>query len=62
MVNDPAAAHIDRVLHGKDGTAMAAFGDQLDDVELAAVITYERAAWGNRGTPVLPADVKALRK
>lgn len=62
IANGPAAAHIDRVLHGKDGTAMTAFQDQLDDAELAAVITYERTAWGNQGSPVQPADVKAGRK
>ena len=26
---------------------MAAFGKQLNEVDLAAVITYERNAWGN---------------
>ena len=62
MVNGPAAAHIDRVLHGKDGSAMTAFQDQLDDADLAAVITWERMAWGNTGSPVQPADVKVLRK
>lgn len=43
----PAAGHIDIVLHGKSGTAMQAFAEQLDDAELAAVVTYERNAWGN---------------
>ena len=62
MVNGPAAAHIDRVLHGKDGSAMTAFQEQLDDADLAAVITWERMAWGNTGSPVQPADVKVLRK
>lgn len=62
LAQGPAAAHIERVLHGKTGTAMAAFDDQLDDVDLAAVVTYERTAWGNQGTPVMPADVKALRR
>ena len=41
------AKHIDIVLHGVPGTAMQAFGDQLSEVDLAAVITYERNAWGN---------------
>lgn len=62
VANGPAATHIDLVLHGKDGTAMTAFQDQLDDVDLAAVITWERTAWGNTGSPVQPADVKAQRK
>ncbi len=41
------AKHIDVVLHGVPGTAMQAFGEQLSEVDLAAVITYERNAWGN---------------
>jgi len=41
------AGHIDIVLNGKAGTAMQAFGKQLGLKELAAVITYERNAWGN---------------
>jgi cytochrome c oxidase subunit 2 len=57
------AAHIDRVLNGKPGTAMAAFGKQLSDTDIAAVITYERNAWGNKtGDAVQPAEVKAARK
>ncbi len=62
VANGPAAAHIDLVLHGRDGTAMTAFQEQLDDADLAAVITWERMAWGNSGSPVQPADVKAQRK
>jgi len=62
LVNGPAAAHIEWVLNGKPGTAMPAFKDQMNDADIAAVITYERAAWGNRGTPVRAADVKALRR
>ncbi len=57
------AAHIDRVLNGKAGTAMAAFGKQLSDTDIAAVITYERNAWGNKtGDAVQPAEVRAARK
>jgi cytochrome c oxidase subunit 2 len=57
------AAHIDRVLNGKAGTAMAAFGKQLSDTDIAAVITYERNAWGNKtGDAAQPAEVKAARK
>ncbi|MDH5602061.1 MAG: cytochrome c oxidase subunit II, partial [Gammaproteobacteria bacterium] len=40
------AAHIDIVLNGKAGTAMAAW-KQLNDLEIAAVVTYERNTWGN---------------
>lgn len=56
-----AAAHIDIVLNGKPGTAMAAYKGILNDVDLAAIITYERNAWGNSASTVQPADVKAAR-
>ncbi len=53
--------HADIVLHGKAGTAMQAFGVQLNAAELAAVITYERNAWGNdTGDSIQPKEVNAL--
>ncbi|WP_370277420.1 cytochrome c oxidase subunit II [Pontibacterium sp.] len=62
MVAEPTA-HIDVVLNGKAGTAMQAFRDQLDAVELAAVITYERNAWGNNsGDLVTPAQISKLKQ
>ena len=57
------AKHIDVVVNGVDATAMQAFGAQLNDADLAAVITYERNAWGNNtGDAVQPSDVKSARK
>ena len=57
------AGHIDIVLNGKPNTTMAAFGKQLSDLDLAAVITYERNNWSNKtGDMVQPADVAARRK
>lgn len=57
------AGHIDIVLNGKPNTTMAAFGKQLSDLDLAAVITYERNSWSNKtGDMVQPADVAARRK
>ncbi|MGD9943909.1 MAG: cytochrome c oxidase subunit II [Burkholderiaceae bacterium] len=63
VVLGKAHDQIDIVLHGKPGTAMASF-KQLSDVEVAAVITYTRNAWGNKGeeSVVMPATVKAERK
>lgn len=56
------SGHIDIVLNGKAGTAMQAFGSQLNDADLAALITYERNAWGNNtGDVVQPSDVKSAR-
>ena len=54
----PVEGHIGIVLNGKAGTAMAAFGAQLSAVDLAAVITFERNAWGNNvGDMVQPVDI-----
>jgi cytochrome c oxidase subunit 2 len=53
--------HMDIVLNGKAGTAMQPW-NTLNDLELAAILTYERNAWGNdTGDLVQPADVKAAR-
>ncbi len=63
ITTGPKAGHIDIVLNGKTNTAMAAFGKQLSDTDIAAVVTYERNAWGNKtGEVVQPAEIKALRK
>ncbi len=41
---------------------MQAFKDQLTDDEIAAVVTYERNAWGNnKGDKVMPEDVAAVK-
>lgn len=54
--------HIGVVMNGVTGTAMAAYAAQMNDVDLAAVITYERNAWGNNaGDMVQPSDIKAAR-
>jgi cytochrome c oxidase subunit 2 len=53
--------HIDIVVNGKAGTAMQSFRKQLSLKEIAAVVTYERNAWGNdTGELVQSADVKAV--
>lgn len=52
-------AHIDIVVNGKPGTAMQAFANQLTATEIAAVVTYERNAWGNdTGDTVQAADIE----
>lgn len=61
MVTKDKPAHIHIVLFGKPGTAMQAFAKQLTAAELAAVITYERNAWGNNtGDLVQIADINAM--
>ncbi|MCG6887420.1 MAG: cytochrome c oxidase subunit II [Proteobacteria bacterium] len=61
IATGPVKAHMDIVIHGKPGTAMQAFAQQLNDADLAAVITYERNSWGNSAGMVQPSDVKAAR-
>lgn len=60
----PVADHLSIVVNGKSGTAMQAFDAQLSEVDLAAVITYERNAWGNKSEDniVQPVDVFKLKK
>ncbi len=61
VTTGPVADQIKLVLNGKPGTAMASF-KQLSDIEIAAVVTYERNSWANKtGEVVQAADVKALR-
>jgi cytochrome c oxidase subunit 2 len=56
------AKHIDVIINGVPGTAMQAFGGQLNDADIAALVTYERNAWGNDvGDMAQPADIKAAR-
>ena len=60
--NPDPAEHIDILLNGRAGTAMAAYREQLNDVDIAAVITYERNALGNSvGDTVQPSAIKNAR-
>lgn len=53
--------HIDIVLYGKAGTAMPAFGDMLSAADVAAVVTYERNAWGNNTNDLVqPSEITAI--
>ncbi len=61
IVNGAAADMIHLVLNGKN--LMPAFKDQLNDVDIAAVITHERNSWNNTAADVVqPKDVKAARQ
>ena len=62
VVQGPAPTQIEIVMNGREGTAMAAFGKQLTDADLAAVITYTRNAWSNStGDAIQPAQIAAAR-
>jgi cytochrome c oxidase subunit 2 len=55
--------HLDVVVKGVPGTAMQAFGGQLNDVDMAAVVTYQRNAFGNNmGDQVQPVDVYKFKQ
>jgi cytochrome c oxidase subunit II len=50
------------VLHGQNNGAMPAW-KQLNDTEIAAVVTYTKNQWSNKtGQLVQPAEIAALRK
>lgn len=52
---------IDVVLNGR-GTAMPSFAGDMNDADLAALISYTRSSWGNQASTVTAADVAAQRK
>lgn len=55
--------HLAVGINGVPGTAMQAFGEQLSEVDMAAVITYQRNAFGNNmGDSVQPIDVLKFKQ
>jgi mono/diheme cytochrome c family protein len=52
------------LLHGKEGPIglMPPVGSTLDDLQIAAVLTYVRREWGQSGTPITPATVADTRR
>lgn len=55
--------HLNVGINGVAGSAMQAFGAIINDVEMAAVITYQRNAFGNNmGDMVQPIDVFNYKK
>ena len=54
--------HIDMVMNGKPGTAMAGFGQRLAAEDIAAALTYTRNAFGNEaGDMVQPMRILRLK-
>ncbi len=63
IVLGPVQNHVDIVINGIAGSTMPPFGGQLSDLDIAAVVSYERNSWGNQGGELIqPADVAAMRK
>ena len=57
-------SHLSMVINGSENNAvMQAFGKQLNDVDLSAVVTYQRNAFGNNmGDMVQPIDIFNFKK
>jgi mono/diheme cytochrome c family protein len=51
------------LLHGKQGEAevMPGFGAEMDDAQIASLLTYIRRAWGNEAQPVEASVVREVR-
>jgi len=64
IATGPIAGHVDIVTNGsKKNPVMVAWKNQLSDLEIAGVITYERNSFGNKlGDMVQPKDIAAARK
>ncbi|CAN7632270.1 cytochrome c [Phenylobacterium sp. LjRoot225] len=60
FVVGPKTDAVSRVLNGRGG--MPSFKADLSDDQIAAILTYVRSSWGNKASPVKPADVAAVRK
>ena len=59
VTTGPLDEHVSIVVHGRPGTAMQAFGKQLNAVDIAAVVTFERNSFGNNvGDMIQPSAVK----
>ncbi len=41
---------------------MPPFADQLDDTDIAAVLSWVRSQWGNHAAPLGAADVARVRR
>ncbi|WP_133129862.1 cytochrome c oxidase subunit II [Legionella yabuuchiae] len=62
-VGKPISRHISIVLDGVPGTAMQPYKAQFTDEEIAAIVTYERNAWGNNTDDIIqPAEVAKVRQ
>jgi len=62
VATGPLDDHLNLVLNGKPGTAMTGFESRLSDADLAAVVTYQRNAFGNDvGDIVQPSFVRTAR-
>ena len=68
LVNSKWVQGVDRsliriLLQGKQGETevMPGFGPEMDDAQIASLLTYIRRAWGNEGPPVELSTVREVR-
>jgi cytochrome c oxidase subunit 2 len=62
LANGPLNNYIEVVLHGREGTAMQAWGNMLSDSDIAATLTYARNAFGNEtGDVVQPQTIARIK-
>lgn len=71
VTNPDPTRQIETVLHGAQGPLtingakydgfMPPFGSNLNDVEAADLINWERSSWGNQAKHVTPAEVATIR-
>ena len=59
LVIGGAAQAAEVLLKGRGG--MPDFSGSLDDADIAAVLNYARASWGNRAPPLSGAEIEAQR-
>ena len=61
IVMNDKARQVEILMEGVQGAAMQSYAEQLTEVEIAAVITYTRKAWGNDaggdGEIVVPKEI-----
>ncbi len=62
VANGPLNDNIEIVLHGREGTAMQAWGTMLTETDIAAALTYTRNAFGNEtGDVVQPRTIARIK-
>ena len=61
VVMNDKSAQIEILMEGIRGSQMQSFAEQLNEVEMASVITFTRMSWNNDkngdGTVVVPKDI-----
>jgi mono/diheme cytochrome c family protein len=60
LIQGDAKPLLSIVLNGKN--EMPGFKDDMTDADLAGLLTYVRASWGNKGKAITPAEVAIARR